>query len=70
MGNYTSDNSTSGFSAILISFSGAVAYHSPDASTYTFINTSAFPEPEPPFNMTVTLAKDPFGDTSVFKVYI
>jgi len=70
MGNYTSDNSTSGFSAILVSFSGAVAYHPSDASTYTFINTSAFPEPEPPFNMTVTLAKDPFGDTSVFKVYI
>ena len=70
MGNYTTDNSTSGFSAILVSFSGAVAYHSPDASTYTFINTSAFPEPKPPFNMTVTLAKDPFGDTTVFKVYI
>jgi len=70
MGNYTSDNSTSGFSAILISFAGAVAYHSPDANTYTFINTSAFPEPKPPFNMTVTLAKDSFGDTSVFKVYI
>jgi hypothetical protein len=70
MGNYTNDNSTSGFSAILISFTGAVAYHSPDASTYTFINTSAFPEPKPPFNMTVTLAKDPFGDVSVFKVYI
>jgi hypothetical protein len=70
MGNYTSDNSTSGFSAILVSFSGAVAYHSPDASTYTFINTSAFPEPKPPFNMTVTLAKDSFGDASVFKVYI
>jgi len=70
MGNYTSDNSTSGFSAILVSFAGAVAYHSPDSNTYTFINTSAFPEPEPPFNMTVTLAKDPFGDTSVFKVYI
>ena len=70
MGNYTSDSSTSGFSAILISFSGAVAYHSSDASTYTFINTSAFPEPKPPFNMTATLAKDPYGDTSVFKVYI
>ena len=70
MGNYTSDNSTSGFSAILVSFAGAVAYHSSDASTYIFINTSAFPEPKPPFNMTVTLVKDPFGDTSVFKVYI
>jgi hypothetical protein len=70
MGNYTNDNSTSGFSAILVSFTGAVAYHSPDASTYTFINTSAFPEPKPPFNMTVILAKDSFGDTSVFKVYI
>jgi hypothetical protein len=70
MGNYTNDNSTSGFSAILVSFSGAVAYHPSDASTYTFINTSAFPEPKPPFNMTVTLAKDSFGDTSVFKVYI
>ena len=65
MGNYTNDNSTSGFSAILVSFAGAVAYHSPDASTYTFINTSAFPEPKPPFNMTVTLAKDSFGDTSL-----
>jgi len=70
MGNFTNDNSTSGFSAILISFSGAVAYHSSDTSTYTFINTSAFPEPKPPFNMTVTLAKDSFGDTSVFKIYI
>jgi len=70
MGNYTSDNSTSGFSGILISFTGAVAYHASDTSTYTFINTSAFPEPKPPFNMTVTLAKDTFGDTSVFKVYI
>jgi len=70
MGNYTNDNSTSGFSAILVSFSGAVAYHPSDASTYTFISTSAFPEPMPPFNMTVTLAKDPFGDASVFKVYI
>jgi len=70
MGNYTSDNSTSGFSAILVSFAGTVAYHSPNASTYTFINTSAFPEPKPPFNMTVTLAKDSFGDASVFKVYI
>jgi hypothetical protein len=70
MGNYTNDNSTSGFSAILVSFAGAVTYHPSDASTYTFINTSAFPEPKPPFNMTVTLAKDPFGDTSVFKVYL
>jgi len=70
MGNYTNDNSTSGFSAILVSFAGAVAYHSPDASTYTFINTSAFPEPKPPFNMTVTLVKDPFGDVTIFKVYI
>jgi hypothetical protein len=70
MGNYTSDNSTSGFSAILVSFTGAVAYHPSDASTYTFINTSAFPEPKPPFNMTVTLAEDSFGDTSVFKIYI
>jgi hypothetical protein len=70
MGNYTNDNSTSGFSAILISFTGAVAYHPSDASTYTFINTSAFPEPKPPFNMSVTLAKDSFGDASVFKVYI
>jgi len=70
MGNYTSDNMTSGFSALTVSFTGAVAYHAPYSKTYVFLNTSAFTEPTQPFNFTVTLVKDAFGGTTVYKVYI
>ena len=70
MGNYTSDNMTNGFSALAVSFTGAVAYHSPYSNTYVFLNTSAFTEPTQPFNFTVTLVKDAFGGTTVYKVYI
>jgi hypothetical protein len=70
MGNYTSDNMTSGFSALTVSFVGAVAYHAPYSNTYVFLNTSAFPKPTQPFNFTVTLVKDAFGGTAVYKVYI
>jgi len=70
MGNYTSDNKTSGFSALTVSFVGAVAYHSPYSKTYVFLNTSAFPEPTAPFNFTVTLVKDAFGGATVYEIYI
>jgi hypothetical protein len=70
MGNYTSDNMTNGFSALTVSFTGAVAYHAPYSKTYVFLNTSAFTEPTQPFNFTVTLVKDAFGGTTVYKVYI
>jgi len=70
MGNYTSDNMTNGFSALTVSFTGAVAYHAPYSKTYVFLNTSAFTEPTQPFNFTVTLVKDAFGGTTVYKIYI
>ena len=70
MGNYTSDNMTSGFNALTVSFTGAVAYHSPDSKTYVFLNTSAFPKPTQPFNLTVTLVRDAFGGTTIYKIYI
>ncbi len=70
MGNYTSDNMTSGFSALTVSFTGAVAYHAPYSKTYIFLNTSAFTKPTQPFNFTVTLVRDAFGGTTVYKVYI
>jgi len=70
MGNYTCDNMTSGFSALTVSFVGTVAYHSPYSKTYVFLNTSVFPKPTAPFNFTVILVEDAFGDIAVYKVYI
>ena len=67
-GNYTNDNVTAPFYGLLISYTGSIWYHPPNA-TFRLLKGSAFAVPKAPFTMTVSLVNDG-GNVSISKVYI